>query len=140
MAGGRVRACDQRRQIAISPQIRLVGRFASHTTVGIALFSLVGGAAVLLNYFTNLIERVGVSPHIIMAIEGQGYFLFAVDLLCLVVFVGKEAWDFCRDIMRLRPDMTRSDFGRAAKMLASEPKQIVISYFKPVTASVRGVR
>lgn len=54
----------------------------------------------LLNYFTNLIEQVGVSPHIIMAVQGLGFFLFAVDFLCLVVFVGKEAWDFCRDIMR----------------------------------------
>ena len=68
--------------------------------MGVVLFSLMGGAAVLLNYFTSLIERVGVSPHIIMTIQGLGYFLFAVDLLCLVVFVGKEAWDFCRDTMR----------------------------------------
>jgi hypothetical protein len=77
-----------------------VGRFAFHTIVGIVLFSLVGGAAVSLNYFTNLIEQMGVSPHIITAIQGLGFFLFAVDFLCLVVFVGKEAWDFCRDIIR----------------------------------------
>jgi hypothetical protein len=77
-----------------------VGRFASHTIAGVVLFTLVGVAAVLLNYFTNLIEQVGVSPYIIMAIQVLGLFLFAVDLLCLEVFISKEAWDFCRDIVR----------------------------------------
>jgi hypothetical protein len=77
-----------------------LGRFAFHTIVGIVLFCLVGGAAVSLNYLTNLIERVGVSADIVLAIRGLELFLFAVDFLCLVVFVSKEAWDFCREIMR----------------------------------------
>lgn len=79
-----------------------MGRFAFHTIVGIVLFSLVGGAAVLLNYFTNLIEHVGVSPYVIMAIQGLEFFLFAVDFLCLVVFVSEETWIFCREIVRPR--------------------------------------
>ena len=54
----------------------------------------------MLNFLTNLIEQVGVSPYIIMAIQGLEFFLFAVDFLCLVVFVGKEAWIFCREIIR----------------------------------------
>lgn len=66
------------------------------------VFSLVGGAAVLLNYLTDLIDRVGVSPYIVTAIQGLDFSLFAVDFLCLVVFVSTEAWIFCREIMRQR--------------------------------------
>ena len=66
------------------------------------MFSLVGGAAVLLNYLTSVIERVGVSFYIVTAIQGLEFFLFAVDFLCLVVCVSTEAWIFCREIMRQR--------------------------------------
>ena len=57
----------------------------------------------LLNYFTNLIERLGVSPYLIMAIQGLEFFLFTADFLCLVLFVSKETWTFCRDIVSLKP-------------------------------------
>ena len=56
----------------------------------------------MLNYFTKLIELVGVSPYIIMAIQGLEFFLFAVDFLCLVIFISKEVWIICREIMRQR--------------------------------------
>jgi hypothetical protein len=80
----------------------LVGRFALHTIVGVFLFCLVAGAAVLLAYLTEVIERIGVSPYIVMAIRGLELFLLAVDLLCLMFFVGNEAWIFCRDTIRER--------------------------------------
>jgi hypothetical protein len=80
--------------------LKLLGKFAFHTIVGVVLFSLVGAAAVSLNYLTNLIELEGVSAGVIIAMRVLELFLFAVDFLCLVVFVCKEAWDFCREIMR----------------------------------------
>jgi hypothetical protein len=67
-----------------------MGRFALHTLVGVVMFAVVGGAAVFLNYFTNLIEQLGISPYIVVAIQGLEFFLFAVDFLCLVIFIVKE--------------------------------------------------
>jgi hypothetical protein len=77
-----------------------MGRFALHTLVGVVMFAVVGGAAVFLNYFTNLIEQLGISPYIVVAIQGLEFFLFAVDFLCLVIFIVKETWVFCREIIR----------------------------------------
>jgi hypothetical protein len=36
--------------------------------------------------------------------------------------------------------MTRNDLDRALKLIRAELKEILISYFRPVTAAARGVR
>jgi hypothetical protein len=79
--------------------LRLVTGFAFHTIVAVALFALIGGAAALLNIYTRLLENVGMSPLIIMAIHLTEYFLFGVDLLCFLVYVTREAWLLLREIM-----------------------------------------
>jgi len=80
--------------------VALVYRFVLHTLAGVFLFSLVGGVAVLLNYGTVLIEQSGVSPYAMLAVRGLEGFLFVVDFLCIVVFVGTETWTFIRDVLR----------------------------------------
>ncbi len=39
------------------------------------------------------------SPLVIKAIHMTEYFLFAVDLLCFLVYVSVEAWRLLRDIL-----------------------------------------
>lgn len=73
---------------------------SSSNLTGLFLFSLVGGVAVLLNYGTVLIERFGVSAYAMLAIRGLETFLFVVDFLCIVVFVGAETWTVMRDVLR----------------------------------------
>jgi hypothetical protein len=80
--------------------LKLVGAFAFHTVAAVALFALIGGAAALLNFYTRLLENAGMSPLIIRAIHLTEYFLFAVDLLCFLVYVSREAWLLLRAMLQ----------------------------------------
>jgi TRAP-type C4-dicarboxylate transport system permease small subunit len=91
---------DGRRDL-FPPQVRLVLRFALHTIIGVALFLLIGGAAVFLNYCTIWIEGTGISPYVMYGVHGIEFLLFAIDVICFLVFVFKETWIFVRDIIRL---------------------------------------
>jgi hypothetical protein len=76
--------------------------FSFHTVVAGALFALIGGAAALLNYYTHLLESVGMAPLIIKAIHLTEYFLFALDLVCFLIYVTREAWLLLRHILTAR--------------------------------------
>lgn len=77
-----------------------------HTTVGVVMFGVIGGATVLLNDAARLIAGTGISPYIVLGVQGLEFFLFAADLVCVVAFVSMETWTFLRDIVR--PDEERS--------------------------------
>ena len=79
--------------------LKLVAAFAFHTVVAVALFALIGGAAALLDYYTKVLGGLGMSVWIIEAIKGTEYFLFAVDLLCFVVYVTRETWLLLREML-----------------------------------------
>jgi hypothetical protein len=72
--------------------LKLVVAFAFHTVVAVLLFALIGGAAAALDYYTKILAGLGMHPVIIDAIKVTEYFLFAVDLLCFVVYVSREVW------------------------------------------------
>jgi hypothetical protein len=79
--------------------LKLVAGFAFHVVVAVALFALIGGAAALLDYYTKLLANVGMPHVIITAIKITEYFLFAVDLLCFVVYVTRETWLLVRAML-----------------------------------------
>lgn len=79
--------------------LRLITAFAFHTVAAVGLFALIGGAAALLNYYTRLLESVGMAPLIIKAIHLTEYFLFALDLICFLIYVTSEAWFLLRHIL-----------------------------------------
>jgi hypothetical protein len=79
--------------------LKLVAAFAFHTVVAVALFALIGGAAALLDYYTKVLGNLGMSHLIIEAIKATEYFLFAVDLLCFVVYVTRETWLLLRAML-----------------------------------------
>lgn len=81
--------------------LRLISAFAVHTVAGVLLFALIGGAAALLNMYTRLLERAGMSELIIQAIHLTEYFLFAVDLFCFVVYILREVWLLLREMLML---------------------------------------
>jgi hypothetical protein len=83
--------------------LRLVFAFAWHVVAAVGLFALIAGAAALLNMYTRLLERSGMSPLIIQAIHLTEYVLFAADLLCFLVYVGAEVWVLLRHILRPPP-------------------------------------
>jgi hypothetical protein len=79
--------------------LKLVIAFAFHTVVAVALFALVGGAAALLHYYTDLLARLDMPALILSAIKATEYFLFAVDLLCFAVYVARETWLLLRAML-----------------------------------------
>jgi hypothetical protein len=85
-------------QAPLPEQIKAILRFVIHTVVGALLFSIVGVVAILLSYLTSFIEGSHVSPYILYGFQGLEIFLFAADIVCLVIFVVKETLIFCRQI------------------------------------------
>lgn len=81
--------------------LKLISAFAFHTVAAVLLFALIGGAAALLNMYTRLLERAGMSEIILQAIHFTEYFLFAVDLFCFVVFILREVWLLLREMLML---------------------------------------
>jgi len=79
--------------------LKLVAAFAFHTLVAVALFTLIGGAAALLDYYTKVLAGFGMSPIIIHAIKATEYMLFGVDLLCFVIYVMRETWLLVRAML-----------------------------------------
>jgi hypothetical protein len=79
--------------------LKLVAGFAMHTIVATALFALIGGAAALLDYYTKVLGNVGMPQLFIDAIKVTEYFLFAIDLLCFVVYVTHETWLLLRAML-----------------------------------------
>jgi hypothetical protein len=79
--------------------LKLVAAFAFHVLVAVALFTLIGGAAALLDYYTKVLAGLGMSPVIVEAIKATEYFLFAVDLICFVVYTTRETWLLLRSIV-----------------------------------------
>ena len=83
--------------------LKLVIGFAFHTVVAVALFALVGGAAALLHYYTDLLAHLEMPWLILSAIKWTEYFLFAVDLLCFVIYVTRETWLLLRAMLLPHP-------------------------------------
>lgn len=72
--------------------LKLVAAFAFHTVAAVLLFALIGGAAALLDYYTGILGQLGLPVQLLKAIKLTEYLLFAVDLLCFVVYVLRETW------------------------------------------------
>jgi hypothetical protein len=79
--------------------LKLVAAFAFHTLLAVALFTLIGGAAALLDYYTKILAGFGMAPIVIDAIKATEYLLFGVDLLCFVVYVTRETWLLLRAML-----------------------------------------
>jgi len=88
--------------------LKLVAAFAFHILVAVGLFALIGGAAALLDYYTKVLAGLGMSPLIVEAIKATEFFLFAVDLLCFVVYTARETWLLLRSMVRPN-NATQSD-------------------------------
>ena len=82
--------------------LRLIAAFTLHIIAAVALFALIGGAAALLNIYTHLLEKASMAPLIIKAIHITEYFLFALDLVCFLAYVSREALLLLRHILSLR--------------------------------------
>ena len=72
--------------------LRLVWRFAFHTIAATALFALVGAAAALLHYYTEALAQFHMPALVLEAIKWTEYLLFAIDLLCFIIYVLRETW------------------------------------------------
>ena len=79
-----------------------VTSFAVHTLVGVSLFLLIGVAVVLLHVFTGFIEYSGLSKHVVRTFQSLEALLFASDVTCMVLFLGRETFLFVREIIRPR--------------------------------------
>ena len=80
-----------------------VTRFALHTLVGVGLFLVIGLAVLLPHVFTGLIKYSGVSKPGVHTFRSLEALLFASDVVCMVLFIGRETFLFIREIIRPRP-------------------------------------
>jgi hypothetical protein len=62
--------------------------------VGVALASLAVWK------FTNWVKGLGAPPAIWIPSEAVGYLIFAVDVICAVLFIVVEGYKLARDILR----------------------------------------
>jgi hypothetical protein len=76
--------------------LEIVGRFALHMVVGTLLFAVVAGLAVLIWVGTQWLEKMGVPYYIFTITEGVAVLFFALDILCLVIFVIAESLKLLR--------------------------------------------
>jgi len=80
-------------------EIKAVGRFAIHAVVGVAIFAIVAGAAVLLNKFNEYVLEQHVPSYISFTLPLIEFLTFAVDTILFVVFILKEAYVLLRKIL-----------------------------------------
>jgi phosphotransferase system glucose/maltose/N-acetylglucosamine-specific IIC component len=76
--------------------LRLIWKFALHTIGAAALFALVGAAAALLHYYTEALATLHMPIAVLTAIRWTEYLLFAVDLVCFIIYVLRETWTLIR--------------------------------------------
>ncbi len=79
---------------------QVVGRFAIHVLVGVAIFALIAGATILLHELTALLGSRHVHPYIVAGMQAVETLLFAVDLFCFCCFILKEEYVFVRGLLR----------------------------------------
>jgi hypothetical protein len=72
--------------------LRFIAGFAMHTIAAAALFALVGAAAGLLHYYTEVLGQLHLPPFILLLITWTEYLLFICDLLCFLVYILRETW------------------------------------------------
>ena len=76
--------------------LEIVGRFVLHMVIGTILFAIVAGLAVGIWVGTRWLEGLGVPFYIYWVTEGVAVLFFALDILCLVVFVVGETLKLLR--------------------------------------------
>ena len=85
----------------IGPFVReIVGRFVAQMIFGTFLFAVVVGFAVLIWLVSQWLEKVGIPYYISVVIEGVAILFFALDILCLVIFVLAETLKLLRDMWK----------------------------------------
>jgi hypothetical protein len=81
-------------------ELKSVLRFAIHAVVGVALFAIVAGAALLLTKFGEIIAEQHASPYISITLNFMELFIFFIDTILFVVFLLKEAYVLLIRIVR----------------------------------------
>jgi hypothetical protein len=74
--------------------LKVIVRFAAHIIGGVIIFGLITLAVLALHLLTHWVETQGISPYIVAALQTVEFVLFAVDVVCLFVFIFKEARTF----------------------------------------------
>lgn len=85
-----------------TPPRRLMSVFSLviQVVVGVILFLVIGAAAVVLNVATTLCESHKFAPDwVIMGMRALEILIWTIDVVCSVLFMLREAYDFCRSIL-----------------------------------------
>lgn len=69
-----------------------VREFAVHITVGLGIFLLIAGAAVVLNILVGYLDKFEVDGTIVGGLKLAEYTLFGIDLVLLIVYVARVAY------------------------------------------------
>jgi hypothetical protein len=83
--------------------LKLLLHFLYHILIAAVLFGAVAGVASLLWYGTEVMQLHGIPPEIYVVCYIVAELVFAVDVICLLFFIGVEGWILLREIAeRLR--------------------------------------
>ena len=74
----------------LSEAIKAVGKFALHTVVGIALFSVIAVAAVALHHLVIGLETWGAPDYVIYVMRTVEFVIFAADMVLCGLYLMKE--------------------------------------------------
>jgi len=83
--------------------LKLLLHFLYHILVAAVMFGAVAGVASLLWYGTMFMQEHGIPAEIYVVCYIVAELLFAIDVICLLFFIGVEGWILLREIAeRLR--------------------------------------
>lgn len=70
--------------------------FAAHMAVGVAMFVLVGSAALVLHFFVMWLEHLQLPAWMLFCTTLIEYGMFACDIGLFVIFIGRSVWSHAR--------------------------------------------
>jgi hypothetical protein len=80
--------------------IRFVVRFAVHIVIGGLIFAFVSAFAIGLHWsLSKILDGYDGFPYVRPVVESVELFIFASDLVCVVVFIIKETWVLLRSLL-----------------------------------------
>ena len=130
--------------------VRPAALFTLHSLIGIVLFIIVALCAAAVHWLTQWIDT---PPLVTLVLTGLACLLFAIDVLCLVVFIIKECLVFIQDVIGHPLSFSAGDmrgkvhwappagesFAQRVHGASMELRASVLSFLGPLIAVIRDV-
>ena len=72
--------------------LRILGEFMGHAAIGVTMFLLIAGAAVLISSVVHVLEERRSDQYLILGLKTAEYGLLAIDVLLFLIFMLRAAF------------------------------------------------